>query len=297
MISVCYEQVFDCWKQPEKMPNIISATLNNHIRQITEYDWPDYICYSIWPLEIQVLKKIRTEFGLETPMPEHQLLQSPLYKLEWPTQPLEPFTDNIYDRAQKHYELEALEKEFKSKRSYFPESTTQKKPQINLKSNYPEAESYDTLDFDWKDGAEGVIGAVESWLPQEDADALNWQWLDEDGTRLRFEYKGRTSEAEADEIKRSQTNKITSFYWGPDTVMEHLGNVLFPDYDIIPMETFSDTREFAIGTGAMWDRLERENPGIKEELINGDEDELQEILGDLEEEECDEEEAELSEEE
>ncbi|MEZ6139476.1 MAG: hypothetical protein R3B84_02790 [Zavarzinella sp.] len=76
-----YQVIFDHWDYPELLAEDILSICDLHCKESVERGaYPAFLFapYTVFPVEIMALYRIRKELGLETPVVDHQLLQNQL---------------------------------------------------------------------------------------------------------------------------------------------------------------------------------------------------------------------------
>jgi hypothetical protein len=79
-----YRFIFEAWnKSPQEFSSVLRTACDYHTGRVSDpgdEDFPEfyYALYDVFPAEILAIRRVRTRLGLETVMPNHPLLQTPL---------------------------------------------------------------------------------------------------------------------------------------------------------------------------------------------------------------------------
>lgn len=107
-----YQAVLDAWRDPEALAEPLRGSCDYHCQRITQnprYDpYPPFgnPPFSLFPVEILAIYKLRAEQGLETPEIEHPLLELPTASRE-PRQAAK-IDDPLFPKLQKLHESQCL---------------------------------------------------------------------------------------------------------------------------------------------------------------------------------------------
>ena len=101
-----YQAIFDQWESGGLNAEI-GALCDYHVRRSQEIDedFPEFVSgrYNLLPIEILALRQVRGQMGLETHLPDHPLLATPLASMEPMPLPKDELFEAIDERVEEMY--------------------------------------------------------------------------------------------------------------------------------------------------------------------------------------------------
>lgn len=97
-----YQKILDAWTDEAHLAEALLEAIEYHLQNTTMFEDSDNAFTDVWelaPLEIELIRKVRTAEGLSMPAIEHPLLDTPFAQIPGPPSRYRPEDDSLVQQA------------------------------------------------------------------------------------------------------------------------------------------------------------------------------------------------------